>query len=179
MADGNVSIAELRRRASEAVRLRKLATEERAKRTHQRIVQRREQLAELEARCEERVKREEDCIKLQERINSLEKKLRNQEDEWTAEGWWFHMKEAERRGERWRGEVDRLEELVRCLDGQITEVISELKETVDSLIEAFEKHEHDRKVINALRASTAYFAFEAFYWKGKALGGQPATAIGF
>ena len=178
MADGNVPIAELRRSANEAVRLRKLATEERARRTQPRIVQRREQLAELDARFEERERMEEDCLKLQEKINFLEKKLRSQEDEWTVEGWLFHLREAERKGERWRGEVDRLEELVRCLDGQLTEVISELKETVDSLILAFEKQEHDQKVISALRASTAYFAFEAFYWKGKAMGGQPVAAIG-
>ena len=77
MADGNVPIAELRRRANEAVRLRKLATEERARRTHQRIVQRREQLAELDARFEERERMEEDCLKLQEKIDVLEKKLRS------------------------------------------------------------------------------------------------------
>ena len=66
--------------------MRKLATEERARRTHQRIVQRREQLAELDARFEERERMEEDCLKLQERIDFLKKKLRSQEDEWTVEG---------------------------------------------------------------------------------------------
>ena len=68
--------------------------------------------------------------------------------------------------------------MVKCLDGQLTEVISELKETVDSLILALEKQKHDQKVISALRASIAYFAFEAYYWKGKAMGGQPVAAIG-
>ena len=61
MADGNLSIAELRLRANEAVRLRRLATERTARKTHQRIVQRREQLAELEARVEEREMMEKDC----------------------------------------------------------------------------------------------------------------------
>ena len=93
------------------------------------------------------------------------------------EGWLFHLREAERKGERWRGEVDRLEEMVKCLDGQLTEVISELKETVDSLILALERQENDRKMINALRASIAYFAFEAYYWRGRGMGGQPVAAI--
>ena len=103
MAEGNLSIAELRRRANEAVRLRRLATERTARRTHQRIVQRREQLAELEARVEERERMEEDCLRLQEKIDVLERRLRSQEDEWTVEGWLYHLSEAERKGGRWRG----------------------------------------------------------------------------
>ena len=42
------------------------------------------------------------------------------------------------------GEVDRLEEMVKCLDGQLTEVVAELKETVDNLILALERQEDDR-----------------------------------
>ena len=60
----------------------------------------------------------------------------------------YHLNEAERKGEKWRREVGRLEEMIRCLDDQLTEVVAELKETVDNLIVALDRQEKDQNMVS-------------------------------